>query len=189
MLIVVAEGAGQDILSTASLGTDASGNPVLADIGLWLKKQLKSSLKLRGVESDIKYIDPSYMIRGVPTNPADRIMCLVLVRSFFLSSLTLYCTSGPPAFLRRLAAGGNRMEEHTRACIGDRGKDGDTNTYKYTHTHTHFSCTFDLHFCRLARAHTLASISLCANPALVRSRRRALSTERLRDTAASQSAS
>ena len=188
MLIVVAEGAGQDILSTASLGTDASGNPVLADIGLWLKKQLKSSLKLRGVESDIKYIDPSYMIRGVPTNPADRIMCLVLVRSFFLSSLTLFCTSGPHAFLRRLAAGGNRAHTRLHRRRRERWR---YNTYKYTHahSHTHFSCTFDLHFCRLAHAHTLASISLCTNPALVRSRRRALSTERLRDTAASQSAS
>ena len=80
MIIVVAEGAGQDVLSENALGTDASGNPVLADIGLWLKKTLKSELKTLGRSSDIKYIDPSYMIRGVPSNPSDRIMCLVLAQ-------------------------------------------------------------------------------------------------------------
>ena len=94
MVIVVAEGAGQDILSEQSgIGTDASGNPLLSDIGPWLKANIKSGLKERNVSSDIKYIDPSYMIRGVPSNPADRIMCLVLVRCFsdqFLYSSTFF---------------------------------------------------------------------------------------------------
>ena len=42
-----------------SLGTDKSGNPILADVGPWLRDQLKAGI--RG--SDVKYIDPSYIIR------------------------------------------------------------------------------------------------------------------------------
>lgn len=86
MIIIVAEGAGQDMLTKdSSLGTDASGNPILADIGPWLKSHIKSELGARGVSSDIKYIDPSYMIRGVPSIPSDRVMCLVLVWSFIIT--------------------------------------------------------------------------------------------------------
>jgi hypothetical protein len=39
--------------------TDASGNPILQDVGMFLKAELKGHFK----EADIKYIDPSYIIR------------------------------------------------------------------------------------------------------------------------------
>jgi 6-phosphofructokinase 1 len=52
----------QDLLEdTAAHGTDASGNPILADIGMWLRSELKGHFK----DADIKYIDPSYIIRCV----------------------------------------------------------------------------------------------------------------------------
>jgi len=70
-VVVLAEGAGQEYVTTA--GTDAGGNPKLGDIGQWFCKQLKSELKC-----DIKYIDPTYMVRGCSANAHDSIMCTVL---------------------------------------------------------------------------------------------------------------
>lgn len=63
----------QDILAKGELGTDASGNPILQDVGVWMKGELKSHFK----EADIKYIEPSYMIRSTPTISSDRIYCKV----------------------------------------------------------------------------------------------------------------
>ena len=73
-LIVVAEGAGQDLFDD-SLGTDPSGNRKLGDIGVLLKQRLDELLTARGVEHTIKYIDPSYMIRSVPAVSNDSIFC------------------------------------------------------------------------------------------------------------------
>ena len=50
---------------------DASGNPILMDSGVWLRNEIKKHCK----DADVKYIDPSYMIRSVPTISADRIYC------------------------------------------------------------------------------------------------------------------
>lgn len=73
-VIVVAEGAGQDLLS-ASGQTDASGNKKLGDIGLFLRERIASYFKGEGIEINLKYIDPSYIIRSTPSNPNDSIYC------------------------------------------------------------------------------------------------------------------
>ena len=69
-VVVVAEGAGQRHLQEADL-TDASGNKKLSDIGLFLKLVLKERVK----GANLKYIDPSYIIRAAPANPHDAIFC------------------------------------------------------------------------------------------------------------------
>ncbi len=76
-LIVVAEGAGQDILQTQaeSLGTDASGNQKLADIGGFLKERIERYFIQREIETTVRYIDPSYYVRSVPAIPSDRMYC------------------------------------------------------------------------------------------------------------------
>ncbi|EIE26511.1 phosphofructokinase family protein [Coccomyxa subellipsoidea C-169] len=71
-VVCLAEGAGQ-----GELGTDASGNPILQDVGVWMKQELKNHHK----EADIKYIEPSYMIRSTPTISSDRIYCKVLAHN------------------------------------------------------------------------------------------------------------
>ena len=71
-VIVVAEGAGQEHLETSG-GTDASGNTKLSDIGVFLRDAIKQELS--DVELNLKYIDPSYIIRAAPANPADAIFC------------------------------------------------------------------------------------------------------------------
>jgi len=102
-VILVAEGAGQDIMSPENkrrddtiiscnplqgatcpypanrrqpnLETDASGNPRLLDIGAFLKQEISDYFKKNGAEVNIKYIDPSYMIRSVPANATDSRYC------------------------------------------------------------------------------------------------------------------
>ncbi|WP_116998083.1 ATP-dependent 6-phosphofructokinase [Desertimonas flava] len=76
-VIVVAEGAGQDLLAPPA-ATDASGNTKLADVGTWLRDHLRSDLGELGVHADIKYLDPSYEIRSLPANATDAAFCLSL---------------------------------------------------------------------------------------------------------------
>ena len=76
-VIVVAEGAGQDLLeSTAE--RDASGNIKYGDIGVFLRDAIKDHFKRAGIEVSLKYIDPSYIIRSVPANAHDSAFCLLL---------------------------------------------------------------------------------------------------------------
>lgn len=79
-VIITAEGAGQDLIADSTPATDASGNKLHADIGLFLKDQIIAHFKEREIELNLKYIDPSYLIRSVPASPEDRIFCLNLAR-------------------------------------------------------------------------------------------------------------
>lgn len=76
-VIVVAEGAGQNLIGQTG-GTDKSGNLVLGDIAGTLKEAIKSHFGEKGIETTLKYIDPSYIIRSVPANANDRIYCSFL---------------------------------------------------------------------------------------------------------------
>ncbi len=73
-LIVVAEGAGQDLLA-ATGGTDASGNVKLADIGTFLRDQIAAHFRAEKIEATLRYIDPSYLVRSVPADSEDAILC------------------------------------------------------------------------------------------------------------------
>lgn len=72
-VIVVAEGAGQEHFDPNLLGRDASGNQKLGDIGTFLKQEISAYFKDKGLELNLKYIDPSYLVRSVPANSGDRI--------------------------------------------------------------------------------------------------------------------
>jgi len=93
-VVCVAEGAGQDILHLdGNMGTDASGNPILEDIGAFLKNEIKKYFK---GDADIKYIDPTYMIRAIPTTSNDRVYCKVLGQGAVHAAFAGYtdCTVG-----------------------------------------------------------------------------------------------
>jgi 6-phosphofructokinase 1 len=80
-VIVVAEGAGQDLLGREADLTedrDASGNKKLRDIGPFLRTRLVEHFANAGIETAIRYIDPSYAIRSVPANPYDSVYCVRL---------------------------------------------------------------------------------------------------------------
>lgn len=80
-VVVVAEGAGQDLLADQPHGTDASGNVKLHDIGPYLCQRMADYFAAHGTDLSIKYIDPSYMIRGVPANPYDSVYCIRLAHA------------------------------------------------------------------------------------------------------------
>jgi 6-phosphofructokinase 1 len=73
-VIVVAEGAMQDKLLTEKK-TDAGGNLKMADVGTYLRERIQKYFDEKNIEINLKYIDPSYMIRSAPANPADSIYC------------------------------------------------------------------------------------------------------------------
>jgi 6-phosphofructokinase 1 len=78
-VIVVAEGAGQDLIPSAG-STDASGNKKYSDIGLFLKDKIGAFFKERRTECNLKYFDPSYIIRSVPANAQDNVYCSQLAQ-------------------------------------------------------------------------------------------------------------
>lgn len=73
-VVVVAEGAGQELLGTGG-GKDASGNVKLQDIGQFLRDEINAHFKSRGIEMTMRYFDPSYQIRGCPANTEDALLC------------------------------------------------------------------------------------------------------------------
>ena len=73
-VILVAEGAGQDLMEESG-ERDLSGNKKLNDIGVFLKEKIKEFFARENIEVNIKYIDPSYIIRSAPANPNDSIYC------------------------------------------------------------------------------------------------------------------
>jgi|TARA_B100001142_G_scaffold298875_1_gene322385 6-phosphofructokinase 1 len=75
-VVVVAEGAGQDILGKIG-ETDASGNPVLQNFAKFLQNEINADMKA-DLSVDVKYIDPTYMVRACPTNASDAIYCSIL---------------------------------------------------------------------------------------------------------------
>lgn len=81
-LIVVAEGAGQNLIEQQdnhdAVKRDASGNIAYKDIGLFLKEKIKKYFKEKKKPLALKYIDPSYIIRSVPANSKDSAFCLML---------------------------------------------------------------------------------------------------------------
>lgn len=102
MVIVVAEGAGQDLLvkSMQSMDhEDASGNKLLLDVGLWLSQKIKDhfSSNKKKMSINLKYIDPTYMIRAVPSNASDNVYCTLLAHSAIHGAMAGYTgfTIGP----------------------------------------------------------------------------------------------
>jgi 6-phosphofructokinase 1 len=79
-VLVVAEGAGQELLGGHGDGgdRDASGNARLHDIGPHLRRRIADHFSDAGIETSVRYIDPSYAIRSVPANPYDSVYCVRL---------------------------------------------------------------------------------------------------------------
>lgn len=73
-VIIVAEGAGQDLL-TKTNQKDASGNIKLADIGIYLRDEITKYFKDKKIHINLKYIDPGYQIRAAVTTANDSIYC------------------------------------------------------------------------------------------------------------------
>ncbi|KAK6125121.1 hypothetical protein DH2020_041134 [Rehmannia glutinosa] len=86
MVIVIADGAGQELITenmhTIDLQHDASVNKSLKILDHFAKK-LKMDINL-------KYIDPTYMIRAIPSNASDNIYCTLLAHSAIHGAMAGY---------------------------------------------------------------------------------------------------
>ncbi len=80
-VIVVAEGAGQRFFEDTPEEQDESGNIRLKDIGIYIKNAVADHFRSRNIEINMKYIDPSYMIRSLPANANDSVFCGFLGRN------------------------------------------------------------------------------------------------------------
>ena len=131
-VVVVAEGAGQDLMGGAS-ERDASGNLKLLDIGLLLKDRFNAHFKARGVEMTLRYFDPSYQIRGCPADTEDALLCDRMARhavhaamagrtGLVVSSLNGQIVHVP---ISEIARGGKRLDlegELWRAVLSSTGQ-------------------------------------------------------------------
>jgi 6-phosphofructokinase 1 len=83
-VLVVAEGCGKHLVDAKDLPKDASGNIRFQheslDIGAHLKDRISAHFSGKQIPITIKYIDPSYMVRGVRADAVDAIFCDELAR-------------------------------------------------------------------------------------------------------------
>ncbi|GAB4819008.1 hypothetical protein N2152v2_006054 [Parachlorella kessleri] len=75
VVICIAEGTAQDLIPEDF--TSSTTYPEMRDAGVWLKKELRKRLD----DVDVKYIDPSLIIRSVPPTSDDRVYCKTLAHS------------------------------------------------------------------------------------------------------------
>ena len=86
-VIVVAEGAGQDVLPVTD-AHDASGNVRYGDVGVFLRDAITAHFRDCGIPMTLKYIDPSYAIRSVPATAHDAAFCLLLGHNAVHAAMT-----------------------------------------------------------------------------------------------------
>jgi 6-phosphofructokinase 1 len=77
-VIVVAEGAGQNLFEGGEAPRDASGNLLKRDVGALLRDEIGKHFRRIGREVSVKYLDPGYHIRSVPAIPSDAVFCYLL---------------------------------------------------------------------------------------------------------------
>lgn len=80
-LVVIAEGAGQNLFDTANTEKDPSGNILNKDIGLFLKQKISEEFHSANFPFTLKYIDPSYILRSAPANANDSKFCGLLAQN------------------------------------------------------------------------------------------------------------
>jgi 6-phosphofructokinase 1 len=87
-VIVVAEGAGQDLFECTDQQRDISGNIKYKDIGVFLKDKISEDFKTKNFPHSIKYIDPSYIIRSAPANANDSKFCNLMAQNAVHAALS-----------------------------------------------------------------------------------------------------
>ena len=80
-VIVVAEGAGQNLIADGEVKKDASGNILKKDIGDFLKWKIEEHFRAQKQDVTVKYFDPSYSIRSIPAQGTDAILCYMLAKN------------------------------------------------------------------------------------------------------------
>ena len=79
-VVVVAEGAGQELFGEEYAKNNSSENVIKKDIGGLICEEIKDYFCKFNNSVSIKYIDPSYQIRSVPTVATDAVFCYQLAQ-------------------------------------------------------------------------------------------------------------
>ncbi|CAI8604634.1 unnamed protein product [Vicia faba] len=102
MVIVIAEGAGQELILPSDKSNknrpDAASDDLFHDVGLWLSLKIKDHFsRNKKMTINLKYIDPTYMIRAIPSNASDNVFCTLLAQSAVHGAMAGYTgfTVGP----------------------------------------------------------------------------------------------
>jgi 6-phosphofructokinase 1 len=76
-LVVVAEGVASVLLNQpdTEIPCDPSGNRILEDVGIFLKKYVTERFKAMNFPTGVRYLDPSYVVRSLRANATDSIYC------------------------------------------------------------------------------------------------------------------
>jgi 6-phosphofructokinase 1 len=80
-VVVVAEGAGQELFEDSTIDRDPSGNIKLKDIGLFLRERIETYFREANIPIAMRYFDPSYSVRSSPANAADAVLCDLYARN------------------------------------------------------------------------------------------------------------
>ncbi|KAH0743605.1 hypothetical protein KY290_031598 [Solanum tuberosum] len=123
MVIVIAEGAGQELVSESLKSTDPSGNKLLQDVGLWISERIKEHFsKQKKMLINLKYIDPTYMIRAIPSNASDNVYCTLLAQSAVHGAMAGYTgfTVGPVNNRHAYIPFNRIIEKQNKVVITDR---------------------------------------------------------------------
>jgi 6-phosphofructokinase 1 len=80
-VLVVAEGAGQELFKDLPETRDASGNVLKHDIGDHLCQRIQAHFDMLGLDMSVKFFDPSYSIRSIPAEGTDAIFCYQLAEN------------------------------------------------------------------------------------------------------------
>lgn len=126
MVLVVAEGAGQELIAESIQSMDIqdpSGNKLLLDVGLWLSQKIKEHFtKKPKMVINLKYIDPTYMIRAIPSNASDNVYCTLLAHSALHGAMAGYTgfTVGPVNGRHAYIPYYRVTETQNKVCITDR---------------------------------------------------------------------
>ncbi|XP_059282656.1 ATP-dependent 6-phosphofructokinase 6-like isoform X1 [Lycium ferocissimum] len=123
MVIVIAEGAGQELASESLQSTDASGNKLLHDVGLWISEKIKEHFsKQKKMVINLKYIDPTYMIRAIASNASDNVYCTLLAQNAVHGAMAGYTgfTVGPVNTRHAYIPFNRIIEKQNKVVITDR---------------------------------------------------------------------
>jgi 6-phosphofructokinase 1 len=80
-VVVVAEGAGQDLIPDDDPQYRPRNGREFKNIGLFLRDQILRHCDATGTPVDIKYFDPAYFIRSAPADSEDALLCDQLARN------------------------------------------------------------------------------------------------------------
>lgn len=80
-VVVVAEGAGEDLLGVSDEVEAGSGNKKFNDVAGFICDKIKEHFAEHGESATLKYVDPSYNVRSVPANSADSLYCARLAQN------------------------------------------------------------------------------------------------------------